>query len=259
MFKDATKILMSYTGNIIYSIIIFFIGFLLVKIINKGMDKWRNKPRRISNISTQKRVNTLSTLLKSIFKYIVYFIVVVLILEKFNIPIKTILAVAGIGGVAIGFGAQSLIKDIIAGMFLIIEDQLSVGDYVIVDSKSGTVLEMGLKTVKIQDFNGSIHIIPNGSIGSITNLSRTNSRAIVDVKLSITKKYEDVLEKLDEVFQSIKEKFKEVIIEDPSVLGIVDTNWLEYTIRIVVVTKPLKHWEVEREIRKLIIDKLFSK
>jgi len=182
---------------------------------------------------------------------------IVLILENFNVSIKTILAVAGIGGLAIGFGAQSLIRDVIAGLFLIIEDQLSVGDYVTIDGRSGIVKEMGIKTIKIQDYNGSVHIIPNGSIGAITNWSRHNSKAIVDVKLNTKMSYDEVSQKLKEVFEKIEKEFEDDIVTPPQILGIVDTNWIEYTLRIVTETKPLKHWDVEREMRKKIIEKLF--
>jgi len=256
-YQKIGEILLKYSGKIIYSIIILVAGFVLLKFSNKMLERWKNREKNTVIPFNRKRIDTLAALFKSIVKYSIYFIVIVLILENFNISIKTILAVAGIGGLAIGFGAQSLIRDVIAGLFLIIEDQLSVGDYVTIDGRSGIVKEMGIKTIKIQDFNGSIHIIPNGSIGAITNWSRHNSKAIVDVKLNTKMNYDEVIEKLKEVFEEVEREFKEDIVTPPQILGIVDTNWIEYTLRIVTETKPLKHWDVERAMRKRIIEKLF--
>lgn len=116
---------------------------------------------------------------------------------------------------------------------------------------------MGIKTIKIQDYNGSIHIIPNGSIGAITNWSRHNSKAIVDVKLNTKMNFDEVSLKLQEVFKEIEEEFKDDIVTPPQIVGIVDTNWIEYTLRIVTETKPLRHWDLERAMRKKIIEKLF--
>lgn len=257
MSKKIFDFLVNYSGKIIYSLIILALGIVLLRISNVMLERWRKKEKNIVIPFNQKRIDTLAALFKSIIKYTIYFLMIVLILENFNVSIKTILAVAGIGGLAIGFGAQSLIRDVIAGLFLIIEDQLSVGDYVTIDGRSGVVKEMGIKTIKIQDFNGSVHIIPNGTIGAITNWSRNNSMAIVDVKLNTKMNYDEIVEKLKEVFKEVEQNFKGDIVSSPTILGIVDTNWIEYTLRIVTETKPLKHWEIERYMRKLIIEKLF--
>jgi len=132
-----SEIILKYSGKIIYSLIVLIAGFLILKFSNRMLEKWKKKQRSSVFPINQKRIDTLAALFKSIIKYSIYFLIVVLILENFNVSIKTILAVAGIGGLAIGFGAQSLIKDVIAGLFLIIEDQLSVGDYVTIDGRSG--------------------------------------------------------------------------------------------------------------------------
>jgi len=202
-YQKIGEILLKYSGKIIYSIIILVVGVVLLKFSNKMLERWKNREKSSVIPFNQKRIDTLAALFKSIVKYSIYFIMIVLILENFNVSIKTILAVAGIGGLAIGFGAQSLIRDVIAGLFLIIEDQLSVGDYVTIDGRSGIVKEMGIKTIKIQDYNGSVHIIPNGSIGAITNWSRHNSKAIVDVKLNTKMSYDEVSQKLKEVFEHL--------------------------------------------------------
>lgn len=256
--EKVSEVILNYSGKIAYSVAVLVAGLLLLKFSNRMLERWKRKQRNSMFPINQKRIDTLAALFKSIVKYSIYFLITILILENFNVSIKTILALAGIGGLAIGFGAQSLIKDVIAGLFLIIEDQLSVGDYVTIDGRSGTVKEMGIKTIKIQDYNGSIHIIPNGSIGAITNWSRHNSKAIVDVKLNTKMNFDEVSLKLKEVFKEIEDEFKEDIITPPQIVGIVDTNWIEYTLRIVTETKPLRHWDLERGMRKKIIEKLFA-
>ncbi|NRK74326.1 mechanosensitive ion channel, partial [Salmonella enterica subsp. enterica serovar Typhi] len=137
----------------------------------------------------------------------------------FNIDVKALLAGAGIVGLAVGFGAQSLVKDIITGFFIIFEDQFSVGDQVRIGTYEGVVEEIGLRTTKIKGFTGEVNIIPNGSIIEVTNFSINNSKAIVDVSIA----YQGDINRAEKVIQELIEKLPEQyedIVGVPELLGV---------------------------------------
>ena len=127
---------------------------------------------------------TLAGLLKSILRYVTYFTAAINILEIVGVKTASLLAAAGIGGLAVGFGAQNLVKDVISGFFIIFEDQYNVGDYVEAAGVAGVVDEVGLRTTRLRDFGGQFHIIPNGEIALVTNHSRGIKRALVKVKIA---------------------------------------------------------------------------
>lgn len=205
-----------------------------------------------SRVSINKTKNeTLKALTKSILRYTVYFIAVLMILGELGVNTSSILATAGIGGLAIGFGAQSLVKDVISGFFIIFEDQYGVGDFVKIQDITGTVEEIGLRITKIRGFKGDINIIPNGQITVVTNYSRENSAAVVEVNLA----YENDIDKAIAIMEKVSREYAAQnpdIVEEPKVFGITAMDHVGITLRLVARTLPLKHWGVERELRKLI-------
>ncbi|MDN5331434.1 MAG: moderate conductance mechanosensitive channel [Tepidanaerobacteraceae bacterium] len=199
----------------------------------------------------ESRKRTLAGILKSVLKYTVYFIAAVLMLETFGVNTSSIIAAAGIGGLAIGFGAQSLVKDVISGFFIIFEDYFQIGDYVETAGVSGIVEEMGLRTTKLRDFGGQLHVIPNGEITRVTNHSRGNLRAMVKVGVSYEEDLDRVIKVLEEVAEEIRQK-RDDIVEGPTVLGVSDLGPSEAVITIWAKTLPMQQWSVERELRKAI-------
>src|SRR5690606_32471871 len=131
----------------------------------------------------ERREQTLLKLLENALSYVVYFSAILAVLQEFNIDVKGLLAGAGVLGLAVGFGAQSLVKDVISGFFILFEDQFSVGDYVKIGTAEGKVEEIGLRTTKIKNFTGELFILPNGTIAQVVNYSLKNSLAIVDVTI----------------------------------------------------------------------------
>ncbi|MDK2836405.1 MAG: moderate conductance mechanosensitive channel [Thermosediminibacterales bacterium] len=199
----------------------------------------------------EKKAMTLSPLLKSLLRYVVDFVAVVTILKILHIPTESIIATAGIGGLAIGFGAQNLVRDVITGFFIIFEDQFAVGDYINTAGISGIVEEMGLRVTKLRDFSGELHIVPNGEITKVTNHTRGNMRALVDVSIA----YEEDIDRSIEVLKRVCEEFaktREDIVEGPTVLGVNELGSSEVVIRIIAKTLPMQQWSVERELRKRI-------
>lgn len=239
--------------NIIKVAIILILMYLTIKIGNKIINKFVERQSKMRFSLDEKKSKTMGAVLKSILKYSVYFFGIFIIMEMlFGIQGLTF---ASIGGVAIGFGAQNLVKDIINGFFILFEDQYAVGDYVSIQEKNGIVESIELRITRIRDFNGDLHIIPNGSIREVTNHSRGNIRILIDIDIANDENVDKAILVIKEVCNKFKEE-NEDIVDGPNVLGIVQLKETATTIRIVGKTKPMTQWDIEMELRKRIKDVL---
>jgi len=197
----------------------------------------------------ERRSRTLGSLLKSVLRYGVYFIAGVMILDNLGIRTGSILAGAGIIGLAVGFGAQNLVRDVITGFFIIFEDQYSVGDFVTVAGVTGTVENLGLRTTKIREWTGQLHIIPNGEVGSVTNFSTGKMAAVVFIRIAYEEDIDKAMSVLTQVGLKARAELPQ-IIEDPVVQGVTELGPSEVVLRVVAFTKPGEQWSTERELRK---------
>lgn len=232
-------------GKSLKIIAVFIVIRILIKVSYIVIDKTvESRKRRIFSVD-EKKINTLTAVLKNIMKYVLYFIGTVIILDMFNINTNSILATAGIGGLAIGFGAQSLVKDVITGFFILFEDQFSVGDYVKIDDYEGIVEELGVRVTKLRDFSGELHIIPNGNINTVTNKTRGAMRALVKVNVAYEEDIDRAIKVLDEVCNRLRQS-NESIVEGPTILGVTDLGEYGISLTIVAKTKPMDQWSVER-------------
>jgi len=250
------NIWMSIGESVLKIIAILIISGLLIKVGKLAIHnffKVRTKsPLRIS----ERREATLMKLLENILSYAVYFISIMMILSALTINVQAMLAGAGIVGLAVGFGAQSLVKDIITGFFIIFEDQFSVGDYVRIGPFEGTVEEIGLRTTKIKSFTGEINIFPNGSIVEVTNFSLYNSVAVLDIGIAYEGDIEYTEKVLQEYLDTTTAKYPE-LVKAPELLGVQQFGASEVVLRIVAETLPMKHWYIGRQFRKdikLVLD-----
>ncbi len=250
-FFKTTDGKLNILGKSINIIFIFLVIKILTKIVYVLIDRTVHRRKRTIFSVDEKKINTLTAVLKNVVKYIFYFIGIVMILDMFNINTTSILATAGIGGLAIGFGAQSLVKDIITGFFILFEDQFSIGDYIKVGEFEGIVEELGVRVTKLRDFSGELHIIPNSNIGTVTNKTRGAMRALVKVNVSYEENIDHVIKVLDNLCKEIKET-NENIVDGPTILGISDLGEYGMDLTIVAKTNPMDQWSVEREIRKKI-------
>ncbi len=201
----------------------------------------------------ERRINTLRTLLRSVLRYGAYFILVFMILNNVTKgDVKGFLAGAGIIGVALGFGAQSLVRDVITGFFILFENQYAVGEYVTIGNSnlSGFVEEMELRVTKLRDWGGEVHFIPNGQVTTVTNFSRGSMRALVDISIAYEEDIEQAMTVMKTVAVELAADLKEVLVEGPEVLGVVALGPSEVVIRTIAKTKPMEQWAVERELRK---------
>ena len=230
-------------------ILIIIIARLLIKVINSTIDKFVEKQKKSKLNIDFIRVNTMKGLMKSAVKYIIYFIAFTAIIKFFGIEVTGLIATAGIGGLALGFGAQNLVRDIITGFFILFEEQFGVCNYVEINGVEGIVEEMALRVTKIRDFGGNLHIIPNGEIGRVANKSSGKARAFVEISIA----YEENIDNAMNVLERASEKLKaenDKILEGPSVLGVSKLEKFGVAISITAKTVPMEHWGVERLMRK---------
>ena len=241
--------LIDIIGHIGISIVQIIIASIVIKLLNTFI----RKSLKLNNKLSERKKQTLSEVLSSVIKYTVWFIVICSILTTFGVNVTSLIAVAGVGSVAIGFGAQSLVQDIITGMFILFEDQFGVGDIITVDMLTGTVESIGLRSTRIRSADGDLHIIPNGMIKIITNMSKEFNRGTIDIGVAYEENIDRVIDVMkDEVAKIYREKTISGLIAEPKVLGIIDLADSAVVIRILADTDIGENWQVEREIRRLM-------
>jgi len=236
-------------GTAIIKIIgIFFITRVVVEFLKLFVDKYMMKSK---NDSFNQQRDTLIPITKSFLQIIVYFVALVLVLRALNINPLSILAGAGIFGLIIGMGAQSLINDLVAGIFILFESIFLVGDYIETGTSHGIVESILLRTTKIRDPNGQLHILRNGQINQVENFSKGYTFAVVEVGVAYDSDLEHVFKVLDDVGEKIKEKNPNVL-EKLVVQGIKEFGESELLIRTLTRVKPGYHLKVVYELRNMI-------
>ena len=232
-------------------IVWIMVGLLLMRVlkftINKAMRTNDNEPRAL----------TVAKLMTSIIRYVVWFIILLLILGELNIDITPIIASAGVIGLAVGFGAQEIVKDFISGFFILFEGSFNVGEIVEIDGFKGSVLSLGLRTTVIENWLGERKIINNGNISSLINFSKNDSTAIIDFGVGYDTDL-DKLNKLMSIFvEDMKQKY-EVIVETPQFLGVTELADSSINMRMIAKTETMQHFGVERGIRKDLVEVLLK-
>lgn len=231
-------------------IVIFAIAVVIARVGKFLIKKFFQKQKDFKFKMNDKKLNTMSTLIASVFKYVVYIGAILIILSDI-LELKSVLAAAGVGGVAIGLGAQSLIKDTISGFFILLEDQFAVGDLITVDTMTGTVEQMELRVTRLKNYTGDVYVIPNGEIKKVTNHTRDNQMVIVNIPVAYSSNLNRVYEIAQRVCSEVKEEFT-VFTEEPSILGITDLGKQNINLQITARTFPNEQWAVERRIRMKI-------
>ena len=227
-----------------------FIGCILVRVGRRMIGSIVHM-RGQKGLQTAQQANTLRSLVTSIFNYIMYFIIVTVVLSIFGVNVSSLLAVAGVSGIAIAFGAQTLIKDIISGMFIWMEGSIAVGDIVTINGLSGVVESIAIRTTVLRNFNGNLFTIPNGDIRTITNMSRGFKRAIVDIRCP----YEENQERLVAIITEEMEKAGQEIeglTAAPDVMSILSFDTDAVLVRVAAQCPVGEHWRIERDIRTRI-------
>lgn len=239
------------------------LGFAVRWVLHRLVDRIARRaehgvlPERVESAVAarrKQRAATMGGLLKSIITFIVAAVIGTMVLSELGVDIAPIIASAGILGIALGFGAQSLVKDFLAGIFVFIEDQYGVGDVVDVGEANGTVEAVTLRMTRLRDINGTVWYVPNGEVLRVGNKSQNWSRAVVDVGVGYGEDLARVQRVLREVAHDLweDEDFTGLIIEEPEVTGVEMLAADSVTIRVMVKTAPLEQWAVARALRQRI-------
>lgn len=228
---------------------IFLLTRLIIRVVYRMIDQFLLRQEKSRINMNPRRFTTVGELLKNVTSFVCNFIMILIILSEFNFKLGPLLASAGVLGLAVGFGAQSLVKDVITGFFIILEDQFAVGDVIKSGEFRGTVEIIGLRTTRIKGLNGETYIIPNGLITSVTNYSVSNSLALVDLPVKNEKRVNDTLSLIQGALEGISQRRPE-LVQDPEVLGIQSLTTSEYVVRIAAECHPNARDVAEREIFK---------
>ncbi len=239
------------TGIIALKIIIILFAYRLVKSLAlKVVRNFFESIIKRKNIS-KSRAKTLQKLGENTITYVLIFILAATLFNILGIPVASLIAGAGVVGLAVSFGAQGLVSDVVTGFFLLLERQIDVNDYVTVGDYEGIVESIGLRTTQIRSFNGTLNYIPNREIIAVCNHSRGNMRALVDISISYHEDVNRAIEILEKTCREIADQ-NPAIVEGPNVLGVQAFGTSDVILRVIARTKNMEQWGVERQLRKAI-------
>jgi moderate conductance mechanosensitive channel len=252
---DGRSMLRWVVGSGLRIAVIATIAWLLVRIVSTSIDRLELEVARTSrtDIAEQlKRAQTLGGLVRNITAALIVTVAVLMVLRELNVDILPMLTGAGIAGVALGFGAQWLVRDLIAGFFLILEDQVRVGDAVVINGQGGSVEAINLRTIVLRDVEGAVHIVPNGAITTLANRSRDFAYYLVDLNLDFRQDTDRVVQILRDTAATLQsdELHKDAILEPLEVLGVESFKDGQVVVRSRLKTLPQRQFEVGRELRR---------
>jgi len=242
----------SIVSKLLKVLIILLIFTVIRQLIQRIFDT--RIESKIENAKNRDKKKTVMSLVKSVINVVLYFIAITFILNVFNINTTSIVAVAGVGGMALAFASQSIIEDVISGAIIITENQFNIGDLVTVNDITATVKNVGLRVTKLEDIDGREIIIPNGEISKVVNYSINDMRAAVTVYISDNKPYEEVEMALQKACETVY--FENDYINKPEILGIENLDVEGYQVLIAAKVPNGKQWEIQRMIRREIIREL---
>jgi moderate conductance mechanosensitive channel len=242
---------------------LFVLGLVVRWLLHKVVDRLMRRaetgvlPDRVTPAVSARRAQramTIGSVLKSVITIVLIAVIATMMLSEIGVNIAPIIASAGIIGIALGFGAQSLVRDFLSGIFMIFEDQYGVGDVVDVGEATGTIEAVTLRVTRLRDLNGTVWYVPNGEILRVGNMSQNWSRAVVDVSVGYGEDLARVKRVLAEVAHDLWEDddFKDLIIEEPEITGVEMLAADSVNLRVLIKTRPMEQWAVAREMRQRI-------
>ncbi len=228
-----------------------FVKFVLSKLKNTLISRAEKKEKE-SVAETQKRITTLIGIIGGVVSILIWTMFIMIALNKFGVEIAPILASAGIVGVAVGFGAQELVRDFFSGFFILLEDQVRAGDVAIVNGTGGVVEKIELRTITLRDFSGVVHIFQNGKINTMANMTKEWSAMVFDIGVAYKEDVDEVMNVMREVGNELQqdEIFGSSIIEPLEVFGLDKFGDSAIVIKARLKTKPIQQWSVGREYRR---------
>jgi small conductance mechanosensitive channel len=240
-------------------LIIIILFFAALRVIRFSMKKMRrafinraDRKDKIDSEEAEKRISTLTSIIHGVIKIILWVVFLMIVLQKFGINIAPILAGAGIVGLAVGFGAQELVRDFITGFFMILENHIRRGDVAIINGTGGLVEKIEFRTITLRDFSGTVHVFQNGKITTISNMTKDWSAMVFDIGVAYKENLEKVMDLMKQVGDQLKEdnEFSDKIIEPIEIFGVDAFGDSAITIKARLKTRPIQQWTVGREYRK---------
>jgi len=246
--------------NIVIVIAVLLVVIILVRIVARRMRRLVERKISDEKIIIKKRTFTFTSVVSNLIVIVSVVAAVLIIADQIGINITPLLAGAGVASVIIGFGAQSLIKDLINGTFILLEQWYQINDVITIGDTSGVVERFNLRTTVIRDLEGTLHFIPNGEIKKLSNRTHTWSRALVNVSVHYKEDLDKVVEVLEEVFDEIikDDKYRNSILERPTILGdggVSELGDSAIVLTIICKVKPGEQWTIGRQLRKRIKNK----
>jgi small-conductance mechanosensitive channel len=238
-------------------LLILLLGYLIIRIVGLvvvRIQEEMGEGTTLDMLERAKRARTLGNLIRNVVMVVVSAVAVLMILQQLDIDIMPALYTAGVASLAIGFGAQTLVKDIIAGVFLILENQVRVGDVAAINGTAGVVDSLTLRTIVLRDLAGTVHVFPNGSIDTLANMTKDFSYAVFDIGVAYKEDPDQVIRVINEVGEQIMQDiaFAPKILAPIEVFGVDAFGPSEIVIKARIKTLPLRQWDVGREFRRLL-------
>ncbi|AAZ96452.1 mechanosensitive ion channel [Thiobacillus denitrificans ATCC 25259] len=235
--------------SVLHVVLILVLAWLALRLSRRGLARLRMRLQQDLDDSERiKRLNTLEQVFRYVLAVLIILVAGMLVLSELGISIAPVLAAAGVVGIAVGFGAQSLVKDYFTGLFLLLENQVRQGDVVEVGGKGGLVEEMTLRYIRLRDYEGSVHYVPNGIIDTVTNRSRGFAFALIDVSVAYREDVDAVCAVMREVAADLRAdpELSSKIVEDIEIAGVEQWADSAVVIRCRFKTLPLEQWNVRR-------------
>lgn len=236
---------------LVFAVILYRVVRIIIRrVVEREVEEDDPIARRLR----QQRVHTIAGLLANISAVVLVIITALTILGTFGVSIAPILASVGVLGLAVSFGAQSLVKDVITGIFMLLEGQFGIGDVIRVGDATGVVEKITLRTTVLRDVQGVVHTMPNGEITRVSNLTKAWSRAVLDIGVAYREDVDRVMTVLRDEGEKLRNDpdFGALLLETPEVPGVESFGDSAVVIRMVAKTLPMKQWDVARELRRRI-------
>lgn len=256
LLSSATDWAITELPGIIIMIIALLIILRVVRFsvsrLKKALIKKAEHDEKVDTSEAEKRINTLTGILLGAVRVALYTVFIIMLLSKFGIDIGPLLASAGILGLAIGFGAQELVRDYISGFFMLLENQVRAGDVAIINGTGGLVEKIELRTISLRDFSGTVHIFQNGKINSLSNTTKDWSAMVFDIGVAYKENVDQVMEIMKQVGEELRndENFGPNIIDPIEVFGLDNFGDSALVIKARLKTKPIQQWTIGREYRR---------
>lgn len=244
--------LLTTGSKILIVIVVALIALQCISLLSKKLSALLVKRTKKTDVEYQKRADTLASVIKNLLNVLVLAVALITVLGQLGIQIGPVLAAAGVVGLAVGFGAQSLVKDVINGFFILLEDQIRVGDVVAIGDNAGLVERVNLRMTVLRDLTGTVHFIPNGAISIVKNMTKGFSRYVFEIGVAYREDVDEVIGVMKAVDEDLRNDpdFKDDILEPLEILGLDKFDSSAIVIKAFTTTAPIKQWGIAREFNR---------